>query len=85
MIQNMREVERPEVMVMHCDWCGCKNKLKTDYGMKGQEPVGFTLRCCNCGHMDMFNRNYSRPMDLYNLRYEVLNMRCIMEQALKNL
>ena len=76
----MREVKMPEITVMHCDWCGCKNKIKTVYGHKGEPPVGFTLRCCNCGHMDIFNRNWSKPMDLYTHKYDVISMECVRDQ-----
>lgn len=76
----MREVERPEVMVMHCDWCGCKNKLKYDYGVKGEEPKGFITRCCNCGRIEHFNRNFKAPLDIFTHKYQILDMRCIKEQ-----
>ena len=80
-VDFVREVDRIEVITMHCIWCGAKNKIKTDYGTKKDGPVGFTLRCCNCGHMDIFNRNWSKPMDLYTKKYQVLDMRCIREHT----
>ena len=49
----MRELAMMEIFREKCQFCGCKNKLMTDITSKGQ-IVGYTIRCCNCGHVDTF-------------------------------
>lgn len=49
----MRLYEDWELYKQKCYFCGCKNKLITDIVIKGK-PVGHTVRCCGCGHIDEY-------------------------------
>lgn len=47
----MRFYEDSELLRQKCWFCGSKNKLVTDILLK-KEKVGYSVRCCNCGHID---------------------------------
>lgn len=51
----MREFEFYELSTFRCRICGCKNKLYTELIKKEctcgpKKVVGYSTRCCNCGH-----------------------------------
>lgn len=57
----MREFEKWEMANMKCPICGCRNKIHTQLiSPQTNEFVGYTVKCCACGHLtEFFNEHKS--------------------------
>lgn len=50
----MREYEKYEIVKTKCSVCGCKNKVHTELLDNKNTFVGYSLKCCACGHINTF-------------------------------
>lgn len=74
MDMNMDRIRR-----LKCQFCGSKLKRKLDAVTGNDKVVGYSLMCCNCGHIDNFALSSSViPMYLCGQRGEVekINIKC---------
>lgn len=81
----MRIVEKEEVFMTKCYYCGAKNKLAMSFGTEKNRhrPEGFVIRCCNCGRLDYFSRDWKNPLDMldFTKKFKRLDVQCIEQHA----
>lgn len=91
----MREFKMDELSTFRCRICGCKNKLYTDILLKETcyegswypcEPkkIGYTTRCCNCGHVLEWIDNNEHQIAHVNGHTKAGKTFCIHHSPCKN-
>ena len=65
----MREFAKTEIFRYKCPICGSNNKKMIPIMWK-KVPYGFTLHCCNCGHIEEFIKPSKHIGGLYNGHFE---------------
>ena len=76
----MREFAKSEIFRYKCPICGSNNKKFIPIMWK-KVPYGFTLHCCNCGHIEEFINPSRHIGGLYNGHFEAgeeKDQRCYM-------
>lgn len=76
----MREFGKTEIFRYKCPICGSNNKKFIPIMWK-KVPYGFTLHCCNCGHIEEFIKPSKHIGGLYNGHFEAgeeRHQRCYM-------
>ena len=61
----MRDFEQAEIFKYKCPMCGSLNKKHVPIMYKHQ-PYGYSLHCCNCGHVEQFITPPKSLDGLYN-------------------
>lgn len=60
----MRKIEMFEIKRLKCPVCGCRNKVYTELKDIHTNLIGYSIKCCSCGHYAEFfleHTNDGRP------------------------
>lgn len=76
----MREFEMYEIVNNDkCLVCGCRNKVHTERKDRTGKFIGYSLTCCGCGNIRIFDLNYENNGNISKSQVIVYNgkQRCI--------
>ena len=74
----MREFAKSEIIKQKCYICGCRNKGFSELlDDKVNTYAGFRLKCCNCGNVLTFYRDYTDNGTMPPLKVHPGKEKCI--------